>query len=83
MSIEYDRQDRDRAADERVQKKIGQINADAAALDRIQVLLSDPEWDVEDLADIAELLGKIAELVIKTGRTVESYPDDRSTRDRH
>ena len=50
--------------------------ADAAALDRIQQILRDPEWGVGMLEDIAAL-------VKVTGRSVEDYPDGRPTWERH
>lgn len=50
--------------------------ADHAALDLIQEWLRDPEWGVGMLEDIAET-------VARTGRSTESYPDDRPTWSRH
>lgn len=71
MSIEYDRQARDRAADERVQKRIDQISEDAAVLDRIQRLMRDHEWGPADPEDIAaRMLEDIAALVRSTGRAI-------------
>lgn len=49
---------------------------DAAALDSIAEILRDPEWGVGMLEDIAEA-------VRKTDRSVDNYPDDRSTWERH
>jgi hypothetical protein len=49
---------------------------DAAALSAIQYMLRDPDWGVGMLEDIAEIVGS-------TGRTVENYPDDRPTWNRH
>ncbi len=49
---------------------------DAAALDEIAEMLRDPEWSSAMLEDIACL-------VRASGRTVENYPDDRPTWDRH
>ena len=49
---------------------------DAAALDRIQETLRDPEWGVGMLEDIAGI-------VTRTGRVVEDYPDGRPTWGRH
>ena len=49
---------------------------DAAALDRIQEILRDPEWGSAMLEDIGEI-------VAGTGRPAENYPDDRPTWGRH
>ena len=46
------------------------------ALDVIQEWLRDPEWGVGMLEDIAQV-------VAQTGRTTESYPDQRPTWNRH
>lgn len=48
----------------------------AHALDAIAEMLRDPQWGAGMLEDIAEL-------VQKTGRTVDNYPDERSTWIRH
>jgi hypothetical protein len=47
-----------------------------AALDVIAEMLRDPEWGVGMLEDIADL-------VRGTGRSVENYPDNRATWERH
>jgi hypothetical protein len=54
----------------------GPLLTDADALDRIAEWLRDPDWGVGMLEDIAQT-------VELTGRDVESYPDQRSTWDRH
>jgi hypothetical protein len=49
---------------------------DADALDQIAEILRDPEWGVgmlEDIGDIAR----------SAGRSIENYPDERSTWERH
>jgi hypothetical protein len=45
---------------------------DRLALNAIQKILRDPEWAVGMLEDIGEI-------VRKTGRKVENYPDERET----
>lgn len=47
-----------------------------AALDEIAEMLRDPEWGVGMLEDIGDI-------VRRTGRNVENYPDDRPTWERH
>lgn len=49
---------------------------DKLALDDIAEMLRDPDWGSGMLEDIADL-------VRRTGRTVENYPDDRATWERH
>jgi hypothetical protein len=49
---------------------------DAPALNEIQEMLRDPEWSVGMLEDIRELVNR-------TGRSCENYPDDRQTWGRH
>jgi hypothetical protein len=49
---------------------------DSAALARIAEMLRDPEWGVGMLEDIADAIRQ-------TGRTIEDYPDGRSTWGRH
>lgn len=49
---------------------------DGEALDRIAEMLCDPDWGSGMLEDIADLTRA-------TGRTVENYPDGRSTWARH
>jgi hypothetical protein len=49
---------------------------DKTALDQIQEMLRDPEWGVGMLEDIAEIVNR-------TGRDTEDYPDGRSTWGRH
>lgn len=51
-------------------------NNDSKTLDAIAEMLRDPDWGVGMLEDIADL-------VRGSGRTVENYPDDRPTWDRH
>jgi len=50
--------------------------SDAFVLDEIAEMLRDPEWGVGMLEDIRDLVNR-------TGRTCENYPDDRSTWGRH
>lgn len=52
------------------------VSDDAAALDRIQHMLRDPEWGVGMLEDIAEI-------VTGTGREVKNLPGDPPTWGRH
>jgi hypothetical protein len=49
---------------------------DGEGLDQIAEMLRDPEWGVGMLEDIRELVNR-------TGRTCENYPDDRPTWGRH
>lgn len=49
---------------------------DADACERIAEMLRDPEWGVGMLEDIADIIRE-------TGRSVEDYPDGRSTWGRH
>ena len=49
---------------------------DKSAMDQIQEMLRDPEWGVGMLEDIADIVNR-------TGRTTDNYPDDRPTWDRH
>lgn len=54
----------------------GRELTDAVVLDRIAEMLRDPDWGSGMLEDIWDL-------VTKTGRSIESYPDGRSTWNRH
>lgn len=47
-----------------------------AALDEIAEMLRDPDWGAGMLEDIADI-------VRRTGRSVENYPDERPTWGRH
>lgn len=49
---------------------------DLQALEGIAEMLRDPDWGSGMLEDIADIIRA-------TGRTVENYPDDRSTWGRH
>jgi len=51
-------------------------SGDRAAIDEVAEMLRDPEWGVGMLEDIADI-------VRRTGRSVENYPDNRPTWDRH
>lgn len=51
-------------------------NEDCLTLDQIQEILRDPDWAVGMLEDIGDLVGR-------TGRTIEDYPDHRYTWGRH
>lgn len=51
-------------------------NEDCLTLDKIQEILRDPDWGVGMLEDIGDLVGR-------TGRSIEDYPDGRSTWERH
>ena len=57
-------------------RTLDQVELDQNAIDRIQEMLRDPDWGVGMLEDIADLIRR-------TGREVENYPDDRSTWERH
>jgi hypothetical protein len=50
--------------------------SDGFVLDQIAEMLRDPEWGVGMLEDIRDLVNR-------TGRTCENYPDDRPTWGRH
>jgi hypothetical protein len=49
---------------------------DHEALDHIAEMLRDPQWGAGMLEDIRQLVNR-------TGRTCDNYPDDRPTWERH